>query len=297
MNETTGSQQVEEETDLDIGAVATVLWKGKGVIGLLTAVGAIVAVVYVFVQPEIFRSEALLQPRQQSGSLGRLAGLGALAAELGGISGAALPTAGGTERDVSVATLRSRAVIEAFITENDLLPKIYESKWDRNAKVWKNPTRAPTVWEAYNDFTKDVLEIREDRRTGLVTIAVEWTNPEEARQWVTEIVARTNAHLKQRAIQEGEKNLAYLQSQVQQIGQVELVQALYGLVEEQLKQMMVAKGGDEFALKTVDPAVVPKKRIRPSRVLTSLVGLFVGGLLGVLVTLGRASWTRPKGPA
>jgi uncharacterized protein involved in exopolysaccharide biosynthesis len=290
MNETTIASP-----DLDIGALPKVLWGGKWLIGPLTSLGLIAAVVYAFIQPEVFRAEALLQARQQSGSLGRLGGLASLAAEFGGVSGAgALSLTGGTDRDVAIATLRSRTVVEAFIEEKNLLPRMYESKWDSKAKAWRSPNvnKQPTVWQAYNDFTKDVLRISEDRKTGLVTLSVEWTDPAEAQQWVTELIARTNAHLKERAIQEGEKNLAYLQAQAQQIGQVELVQAVYGLVEEQLKQMMVAKGGDEFALKTIDPAVVPQRRIRPNRVLISLAGFLIGGLLGVVATVGRASWRK-----
>ena len=285
-----------EEENLDIGAVAKVLWAGKWLIVLLASLGSIAAIVYAFAAPEVFRAEALLQARQQSGSLGRLGGLAALATEFGGASGGgALSLTSGTDRDVAIATLHSRVVIEAFIEENKLVPRIYESKWAwRYLDVGNNPT----VWQAYIDFTKDVLKISEDRKTGLVTVAVEWTNPKEAQRWVTELVARTNAHLRERAIQEGEKNLAYLQAETQHIGQVELVQALYGLVEEQLKQMMVAKGGGEFALRTIDPAVVPAKRIRPNRVQYLLVGLLIGGLLGVAATVVHASWakrTRSKG--
>jgi uncharacterized protein involved in exopolysaccharide biosynthesis len=258
--------------------------------------GLIAGVGFALIQPKIFRAEALLQVRQQSGSLGGLGGLASLAAEFGGLPGAGALSLGGgdTDREVALATLRSRTVVEAFIAEKNLLPRIHEYRWYGNAKVWGGADAGdtPTLWQAYNDFTKDVLRISEDRKSGLVTLAVEWTNPEEAQQWVTELVARANAHLKERAIQEGEGNLEYLQGQAQHIGQVELVQALYGLVEEQLKQMMMAKGGAEFALKTIDPAVVPTKRIKPNRAYISLAGLFLGGALGAALTLWRASWTR-----
>ncbi len=233
-------------SDVSVGALAKVLWRGRRLIGTLALLGLIAAVGYALIQPDVFRAEALLQVRQQSGSLGKLGGLASLAAEFGGVAGGGgLALSGGTERDVAIATLRSRTVVEAFITENKLLPRIYEYKWYGKAgALWDfDAGSKSTVWQAYNDFTKDVLKISEDRKTGLVTLGVESTNPEEAQQWVTELVARTNSQLKERAIQEGEKNLAYLEAQAQQIGQVELVQALYGLVEEQLKQMMVGRVG------------------------------------------------------
>ena len=52
---------------------------------------------------------------------------------------------------------------------------------------------------------------------------------------------------------------------------------------------MLAKGNEEFAFKTVDPAVAPKDRIRPQRALIAIAGTLLGGLLGVLMVLVRHS--------
>jgi uncharacterized protein involved in exopolysaccharide biosynthesis len=299
MNKTaTASRDLEgtASQDLDIDALHGILWGGKWLIGFMAALGLAVAVVYALLTPQIFRSEALFQVREQSSSTGGgLGGLAAVASQLGGLAGLSGLSlgGGGIDRLVAIATLKSRTVIEAFITEKNLLPKLYKSKWDAEAKAWKNPDvgSVPTVWQAYNDFTKKILSITDDRKTGLLTVAVEWTDPEEARQWVTELAARTNAYLKARAIKEGEENLAYLLSQAKVIGQVAVEQSLYGLVEEQLKRLMMAKGGEEFALKTIDPAVVPKKRFAPKRVQIALGGLLLGAALGATAVVWRARRT------
>lgn len=267
--------------------VLQVLWAGKAMIALITSAIGTAGVVYALTATEIYRAEALVQPRQDArGGIG----FGALAAQFSGLAdmaGLSLGMPG--DRSVALATLRSRALIEQFITDKALLPKLYESKWNSETKQWKNPDpkKTPTVWQGYNDFTKRVLKISEDKKTGLVIVAIEWTDPQEARDWVTEVIGRTNEFLRSRAIEEGERNLRYLDAQSRLIGQVELRQSLYGLVESELKKLMVAKGGDEFALKTIDPAVVPMKRIWPKRTAIVLMGLVFGTLLGAAVVWFR----------
>src|SRR5262245_38814420 len=195
------SEDASEEVDF-VSLVRT-LWNGKWLIVSLTMIGTLGGVLYALAQPDVFRAEALVQPRQASQALG---GLGALAAQVSGISGLGVSLGGGTDRDVALATLRSRTVVEKFIEDLKLLPILYESEWDEQAHTWvsSDPKSIPTAWQAYNDFTTDILKISENRNTGLVTVAIEWRNPEEAQRWVTELIARTNAHLKERAIQEGE---------------------------------------------------------------------------------------------
>lgn len=278
------------DDEINLRELIAALWEGKWLIALITTLASAAAVAYALVATEIYRSEALVQPRQESRGGG---GLGALAAQFGGLADlAGVSLGGGSDRAVAIATLKSRALIEPFIQEKNLLPKLYERQWDAAAGRWKDPdpNKIPTLWQAYNDFVAQVLKVSEDKKTGLVTVAVEWKDPQEAQQWVTELIARTNAHLKAQAIQEGEKNLAYLEAQSRSIGQVELQQALYGLVEAELKKLMIAKGGDEFAFRTIDAAALPKKRIRPKRKQIAVLGFLLGGFLGVVLVLARNAW-------
>lgn len=279
------------DDEINLRELIAALWDGKWLIAAITALSSAAAVAYALVATEIYRSEALVQPRQESRGGG--GGLGALAAQFGGLADlAGVSLGGGSDRAVAIATLKSRALIEPFIREKNLLPKLYEDAWDPATNNWKSadPKNVPTLWQAYNDFTNKVLRVSEDKKTGLVTVAVEWKDPQEAQQWVTELIARTNAHLKAQAIQEGEKNLAYLEAQSRSIGQVELQQALYGLVEAELKKLMIAKGGDEFAFRTIDAAAVPKKRIRPKRTQIAMIGFLLGGFVGVALVLARNAW-------
>lgn len=283
---------VGDSDEVDLHELFRHVAEGKWTITAIAAAFALTAIAYAFIATPVFRAEALVQPQEKQDAK---AGLGGLLGQFGGIAdlaGVSLST--GSDRAVAIATLRSRVVVEAFIREKGLLPKMYPSMWDAETAAWEDPDDVPTTWEAYNDFTEDILIVTDDQSTGLIEVAIEWRNPQEAQEWATALVRRANAHLQARAIQEGERNLQYLQGQLRAIGQVELQQILYGLVQTELQRLMLAKGGDEFALKTIDPAVVPMKSERPKRLLIIAVGTLLGVLVGALVVIMRRWWGRPS---
>jgi uncharacterized protein involved in exopolysaccharide biosynthesis len=283
-----GDTQADE---IDLWQLMLTLWEGRWLIIGVTAVCAIAAVTVAMLSEEIYRAEAVVQPRTGSRSLG---GLGALAAQFGGLADIAGLSLGGSseDRSVAIATLKSRTVVEGFIRDKNLLPKLYKKQWDAEAGKWKqsDPKRQPTVWLAYREFMKRVFNVVEDKKTGLCTVSVEWEDPLEAQQWVTGLILRTNEHLRAKAIAEGEKNLVYLEEQARKIGQVELRQSLFGLVESELRKLMLAKGGEEYAIRTIDPAVVPTERVRPKLVVISVLGFMFGGIAGVVAVLVRHGW-------
>lgn len=59
------------------------------------------------------------------------------------------------------------------------------------------------------------------------------------------------------------------------------------LVESELKKLMLAKAGGEYAIKTVAPAQAPKLRVRPKRTQIAVIGFMLGGVIGVLAVFTR----------
>jgi uncharacterized protein involved in exopolysaccharide biosynthesis len=275
--------------EINLRELASVLWGGRGLAALVAGLCTLAAILYAFLAPELFRSEALVEPQEPAEDRGVL---GSALGQLGGLAEiAGLNVNTGAGRAVALATLKSRAVIEPFVRDEGLMQRIYESRWDSARKEWKgDPADAPTLWEAHKYFLDELLKVSEDGSSGLVTVAIKWRDPEEAQRWVRELIARTNRHLKARAIEESDRNLAYLQTQLGSIGQLELRQSLYSLVEVELKKAMLAKGSDEFALKTIDPAVVPMERESPKRAMIIALGLIAGLLAGGICVFVRHEW-------
>lgn len=284
--ETQSTYQPVPDDEIDLRELFLKLWRGKWLIVGVTFVCSAIAVTYALLAEPVFRSEALVQVRDDSKAGG---GLGALASQFGGLAdfaGVSLG-GGGKDRAVVLATLQSRVLIQQFILDENLMPKLFPAHWNEAEKNWRvsDPKKIPTLMDAYTVFKKSLLRVGDDKKTGLITIAIEWRDPKEAAQWITSLISRTNAFLRNKAISEGERNLSYLQQQAKEASVVTVQQSMFGLIEVEIKKLMVAKGGDEYALKTIDPAQAPTKRIRPRRAQISVIGALLGGFLGIVLVL------------
>jgi uncharacterized protein involved in exopolysaccharide biosynthesis len=169
-----------------------------------------------------------------------------------------------------------------MMEENDLLPVLFSQQWDADRGEWRLDAREwPDFRDGVRYFHKHILKVHEDRNTGLVTVAVEWTDPVLAAEWAGSIVRRLNDRMRERALREAETNVAYLQAELAKTSVVTLQQSIGRLLETELQKLMLARGNEEFAFKVVDPAEVPKSPSRPRRALIAVLGTILGSILAV----------------
>ena len=253
-----------------------ILWRGKWIIIAVTAVFAVASVVYALVQTEWYRAEVLLAPADERSTQG-------LGGQLGGLAALAGVSVGGGGSAEAIAVLESREFARAFIEDFDLVPVFFHEDWDAANGVWlgEDPEKWPEIRDAIKYFHENVLNVSESRDSGLVTLAIEWTDPEVAAEWARELVIRLNERLRERALKEAETNVAFLQAELGQTSVVTLQQSIGRLLESELQKLMLARGNEEFAFRVIDAASSPKERVRPKRALIAVVGTMLGGMLAV----------------
>jgi uncharacterized protein involved in exopolysaccharide biosynthesis len=264
-----------------------IIWRGKLTVIAATMIFALGSIAYALLAKEIYRAEVLLAPAaEQSTPM--------IGGQLGGLAALAGVSVGEGNDVVALAVLQSREFARDFIEQLDLLPIFFEDEWDAEQDRWleDDPTEAPDVRDGVKFFHEEVFKVSEERGTGLVTLAIEWTDPDVAAEWASILVVRLNDRLRERALQEAETNVAYLQSEMASATLVTLQESIGRLLEAELPKLMLAKGNEEFAFKIVDSAVPPRERVRPKRALTAIIGTILGGLLGIFIVLvghsGRA---------
>ena len=160
----------------------------------------------------------------------------------------------------------------------------YEHIWNADSQSWivESEENIPTAWDAYKLFDA-IRTITDDKKTGMYTLAVEWSDPQLAAQWANRLVERINKHQKQKAIVEAQNNIQYLENQLEETSVVEMRQAIFRLIEAQTKNIMLASVRDEFVFRVIDPAVVPEDRIKPKRKLMVVLGVMVGFMASVFL--------------
>lgn len=267
-----------------------ILWSHKWFIVCVTAAMTLVAGVASWLMPEKFQATVVISPVSEDYSSGRLAGIGAVLSQVGGLASlAGISTTASSIREESIATLQSSSLTQDFIETNGLLPVLFADKWDSSRNRWRvdDGSKAPTLWKANDFFRKHVRTVVEDRKTGLLTLTITWKDPVLAARWANDLVKMANDYLRSKAIRESERNIAYLNEQVSKTNIVEVKKAIFSLMEAEIRKVMIARGADEYALKVIDRALVPERPSSPRRVLWIGAGFFGGLLVAVTLILSR----------
>ncbi len=261
----------DQDSELDFSALVRLVWHNKALICAVSLAGGLAAAAVAFTTPPVFRAEAVIVAvHEKDLSAGGFANqLGALTS----LVGVSLGQPGNGQ--ASDAMLESRRLVEEFIKRNDLMPLLS-----------KNAKRPPTLWLAVKEFKEGTLTVRKDTRRGTTTVAVEWTDPAIAALWANGLIRLANELIRARAIDDATRNIAYLNRQLEQTNAVELRQALFDIIKNETKTLMLANGRDDYAFEIVDPAVAPERKVRPHRAIITLGGLVLGGVLGTLIAFG-----------
>jgi uncharacterized protein involved in exopolysaccharide biosynthesis len=273
--------------------VFEILWKSRWLLVATVAIGTLAAAVASLVVSPQYEAKILLSVvTDQSSRAGLGSALGSAVSQLGGASVlAGLGLSASEAKSEAIATLQSEALTVRYIRDNNLLPVLFGEQGDREHPKWFAGFRrdSPTLWKANKYFDKRVRTVETNGKTGLITMTIRWHDPGLAAQWANDLVRLTNEYMRDKAIRESERNIAYLNDQAAKSTVVELRTAIYQLMESEIKKEMVARGSEEYALKVIDPATVPEKRSFPQRTLWTLGGLAIGLAIGIGAAVVRNS--------
>jgi uncharacterized protein involved in exopolysaccharide biosynthesis len=278
--------------------IARVLSRRWWVIGAILAC-TLAAAAAAFLMTPVYRGKTVVvatNAGQESGlggaqqALGQFSGLAAIAGlELG---------SKGTMTQEALAVLKSREFTERFIAARHLMPVLYASKWDAERNTWRSGVDVPTGARAYRYFNEKIRAVDEDKKTGLVTLQIDWKNRVEAADWANSLVRQLNEEMRARAISEADASLGFLEKELQTTNVVPVRDAIARLIESQVKKRMVANVTEEYVFRIVDHALPADADdpVRPRKVLLLTAGPLVGLLLGILAAL-TAGDAAPPGTA
>ncbi|HVQ14195.1 MAG TPA: Wzz/FepE/Etk N-terminal domain-containing protein [Vicinamibacterales bacterium] len=279
MNDPSPLEPAENTFELgDIFAAVRRYWLVIFVIGVVfTGTATVIA----FSMAPVYRAESVVTQADDNA-------VGGLSQMLGGLGGVAamagLDLGGKNDIEVSLALLKSKHFLSMFIEENNLLQEFFWRKWDAQAKRWKGDAAdAPTLADGVRMLDMNLLSLTRDRRTGLITVAIEWTDRFKAAQWTNALIKRANEVLRESAINDARQSIDFLHNELEKTNVVELQQAIYHLTETQINRIVMANVRQEFAFKVIDPAMAPdaKYKVRPRRISYMLFGAILGGAVGL----------------
>lgn len=285
------TQEYDEEVSLR--DMISKLWAQRGLILTITALTTLVAGIVPLITQKKYQAMVVISPVSQSASSNQLSTLSSLTSQFSGLASLmGVSGAGDSKKSESLAVLQSEELTESYIEKNDLLKILYKKQWDPAAKKWKtdDPEKMPTLWKANQYFKKKVRSVVTDTKTGLVTLSITWTDPHLAAKWANDLVRLTNDFLRDQAIEESERNIAYLNEQAAKTDVVGVKQGIYTILQNEINKAMLARGSAEYALKVLDPAFVPESPSGLGLPIMLIIGFFGGGAAGIFVAFVRNAW-------
>ena len=231
-----------------------------------------------FVTTPVYRATVVALPADSQASM---AGLGAALGSLGGglASLVGLGSAQTQNTVEAVALLQSREFAEEFIRDHDLIPRLITWQW------WWSPE--PSLYQAYRVFDRKIRRVAEDKKTGLVTLEVDWTNAAEGAQWANELVRRVNESMRRRALAESDASIDLLTNELRAASTIELQGAIARTIESYVKTRALAKVRPDYAFRVIDPGkpAGPRDFIRPNRPLYVIGGFAIGLIVAAFVVV------------
>ena len=286
-----------DEDEIDLADLIRTLWAHRWLI-----VGVALLVIfgggtYGVLQEPPYRAETLLAPasgEEEGPSVP--GGLGGLASMAGVSVGG-----GGGQVENALAVLKSRKFLTGFIADRELRPVLFAEKWDSEKQQWDVEAKddIPTEGDAYQTFKEKVLSASRDEESGLVTLAITWKNRRQTAEWANALVDRLNQKLRQEEIDRLDRRIQYLRAEVDETSVSGVRQALFSIMESELKSQTVAKTQQEYVFRVIDPAYPPAEgdtegtSLKLILVLSGVLGGFIGIFAAFVREFVRNNFSRP----
>ncbi|PLA75562.1 hypothetical protein CYQ88_00935 [Hydrogenovibrio sp. SC-1] len=293
------------DDEIDLAKLWAVLYKCKKLILGLAVSLAVVVAAYSLTIPNKYTVSVLLAPASSEGSSGLASQYGGLAS----LAGISLPSGEASPIQTALAVMQSRKFLREFIAENQLKKELFSKSWDVDRSQWKLNSSLmdslkhwvglsrpsynvidkpglgePSDWSAVQKLSK-MLSIVQDNKNEMVTVSIEWIDAVQAQKWVTAFINRINTQIRLEQIEDSQKTIEYLQEQLKDTKLVEIRMAAYNLIENNIKNMTLAKTQKDYVFKIIDPAVIPDIKSGPNRFVMVVVAFVFGGILGVFISL------------
>ena len=210
-------RSVREE--LDIIDVAMFLNANKKFIIATTFVTTLFVGVFSLLTPNKFTATVTLISLDKGNSSDISSLLSASSGNLGFLASQAGLVAGGSDK--LLVLLNSRTLKESVINELDLLPILFEEKWDKSKNTWKSSKISvlnkrdnnPSLQDG-TDALKNKLFVGKDKETGVITLSYTSNNPEVAATVANQFTIELEKYTKQNTLSNAKKNRIFIEDQL-----------------------------------------------------------------------------------
>ena len=302
---------VFSDEGFDLGSFFRLLWQSKWFVLLVTLGVTFMAVWYVKSAGPVYTATMVVQSAGERGG-------GALGGALGQLSGLVGLASAAEDREFShyQAIMHSVRVAERLQQKYGMMQQLWRGQWDEAHQRWIEPTGwrhdLEVWWNELRGFPRwtppsvyDLAKLLEGgikikRSTGVGPSIYEITYKGSDREFAIRFLNAVHKEAEQAMREErrarAEEQAKYLRGQIDQTPNIEYRIALYQMLSEQDKIMMLLSSSLPYASIMIDPPNAPLRPDEKSLVIFGFAG-FIGGLaLSLVLVLLRALIRRTLRP-
>tara|TARA_B100001093_G_scaffold518987_1_gene605890 strand:+ start:999 stop:1958 length:960 start_codon:yes stop_codon:yes gene_type:complete len=306
MQEINSNKQANDfDDEIDLKELFFILVQGKRIVACVTAFLVIIGIIYSLSLPNIYQSEALLAPVDESTSL--IGGASSQYSGLAGLAGINLPTGEtGSNSKKAIELMSSLNFFEKYLMPKIFLPDLMAiESWDnknnkiiyddsifqKDSNTWVRdfsyPQKLiPSAQESFEVFKGDHLNILEEK-TGYVALSVRHQSPLIAKQWAQIIFEEVNFFYRQKDKESSEKAVIYLNKQIANTSLSEIRQVTASLLEKEIQKLTLVEANKDYVFEYVYPPSVMEKKIMPNRFIIVFLFVLLGVFLGTIIVIFR----------
>ncbi|HAH32812.1 MAG TPA: hypothetical protein DCL44_10915 [Elusimicrobia bacterium] len=291
METQTETQTETQEDVINLLEYWRVIWKRKVFLILLVTASAFAGGFSALFMPDIYCSTAVITP---IGSKDGVGGIPSMAQQFSGLTG--MMSSGSSSMEI-MNLLKSNILKEKMIEKYNLLPVLFPKQWDAEKGAWKQVEKkkqglsirkilgtlipkirpvqpkaiskmeddgSPTVWQSIRALN-GMIAVRNNVRDNVITIAIEFDDPELAAKLVDYLLTTLNDYMRGEAKRVAQANRRYLEEQLSKTADPLIRQKIYNLMASQIETAMMSEVKENFAFKIIDPSKAPDIKIKPVR--------------------------------
>ncbi|MDA9140745.1 hypothetical protein N9O22_02145 [Gammaproteobacteria bacterium] len=176
---------------------------------------------------------------------------------------------------------------------------LYKSKYyDAEKQKWlqTDVNGNPIIPSDLNviDAIKSRMNVYIDFDTNFITITFRHFSPTFAFEFINLLEGQLNAIERDKDMRDSARAISYLNKQLESTRQTGIQNAIYQLIESQLKTQMLANIDEHYLVSPIDPAVIPEKKSFPFRRNIAIVAFILSLLVSTIAVLLRHHYVRSQ---
>lgn len=297
------NEKLMHEDEIDLRELAKTVGKHKGKLTIFVTCAAVLSVLWGLSKPNIYRSQAVMIPQEQSKSAS-LGGLGALA----GMAGVDL---GGGEMSADQAYqlyaddyqwmrefLLSSGLFERLISPDadkqyrfalgyEGIYRLFKGSNEEDFKTLSKAEQEKILFETYLAF-KGKLSVSSDKKTSAITVSFSDSDPVLARDAVRLFLQYASESLRKNELSDIDKKIRYYEEELQKNSDLALKTQLSQLMSGLIQKKVLAHASELYNVKVITAPSVAYERDKegPKRgliVVVSVVSAFIVGIFGIFI--------------